>query len=61
MDSDEVLVTSVLRKRKSLAVDQHTYDLLEEICAERGHTRIEALKRLIQAEHDRVFDSVAHS
>lgn len=43
------------RRRKSLAVDQETYDLLQDICFERGHTRIEALKRMIRDEHARLF------
>lgn len=37
-------ITENDRRRKSLAVDQETYDLLTDICFERGHTRIEALK-----------------
>jgi hypothetical protein len=48
-------VTENDRRRKSLAVDQETYDLLTDICFERGHTRIEALKRLIRAEHAGIF------
>jgi len=44
------------RQRKSLAVDQKTYDLLEEICFQERRTRIEQLKILIEQEHKRIFD-----
>jgi predicted Ser/Thr protein kinase len=44
------------RKRKSLAVDQTTYDMLQEICNEKGWTKIEALKRLISSERNRIED-----
>ena len=43
------------RQRKSLAVDQKTYDLLQEICFEERRTRIEQLKILIEQEHKRIF------
>jgi hypothetical protein len=43
------------RQRKSLAVDQKTYDLLQEICFEQRRTRIEQLKILIEQEHKRIF------
>ena len=43
--------------RKSLAVDQDTYDMLQEICNEQGWTKIEALKRLIRTERDRIMDN----
>jgi hypothetical protein len=43
--------------RKSLAVDQDTYDMLQEICNEQGWTKIEALKRLIRTERDRIMGS----
>ena len=47
--------------RKSLAVDQHTYDMLQEICNEQGWTKIEALKRLIRTERDRIMGSAVIS
>jgi hypothetical protein len=43
------------QQRKSLAVDQKTYDLLEEICFEERRSRIEQLKILIESEHGRIF------
>ena len=43
------------RQRKSLAVDQKTYDLLQEICFQERRTRIEQLKILIEQEHKRIF------
>jgi hypothetical protein len=45
----------VARQRKSLAVDQKTYDLLQEVCFEERRTRIEQLKILIEKEHNRIF------
>ena len=45
----------VARQRKSLAVDQKTYDLLQEVCFEERRTRIEQLKILIEKEHKRIF------
>ena len=47
--------------RKSLAVDQATYDMLQEICNEQGWTKIEALKRLIRTERDRIMGSAVIS
>ena len=47
--------------RKSLAVDQDTYDMLQEICNEQGWTKIEALKRLIRTERDRIMGSAVIS
>ena len=43
------------RQRKSLAVDQKTYDMLQEICFEERRTRIEQLKILIEEEHKRII------
>ena len=43
------------RQRKSLAVDQHTYDLLQEICHDQRRSKIDQLKILIEHEHDRLF------
>tara|TARA_R110000751_G_scaffold47761_2_gene106777 strand:- start:3891 stop:4109 length:219 start_codon:yes stop_codon:yes gene_type:complete len=43
------------RQRKSLAVDQKTYDMLQEICFEERRTRIEQLKILIEKEHKRII------
>jgi|TARA_E500000318_G_C3436255_1_gene163180 hypothetical protein len=36
--------------RRNLAVDDETFQVLENICDERGWTKIEALKRLITKE-----------
>tara|TARA_R110000787_G_scaffold18626_5_gene56872 strand:- start:1349 stop:1591 length:243 start_codon:yes stop_codon:yes gene_type:complete len=43
------------RQRKSLAVDQRTYDLLQEICFDQRRSKIDQLKILIEHEHDRLF------
>ena len=43
------------RQRKSLAVDQRTYDLLQEICYDQRRSKIDQLKILIEHEHDRLF------
>ena len=43
------------RQRKSLAVDQHTYDLLQDICFDQRRSKIDQLKILIEHEHDRLF------
>ena len=43
------------RQRKSLAVDQHTYDLLAEICFDQRRSKIDQLKMLIEHEHDKLF------
>jgi|TARA_R100000951_G_C2502576_1_gene137844 hypothetical protein len=48
------------RQRKSLAVDQKTYDLLQEICFEERRTRIEQLKILIENEHAKIFGESSH-
>ena len=40
--------------RRSLAVDDETFDTLYNICEERGWTKIEALKRLINREKDKI-------
>ena len=43
------------QKRKSLAVDQATYDLLEDICLYEYRSRIDQLKVLIENEHKLIF------
>ena len=43
------------RQRKSLAVDQRTYYLLQEICFDQRRSKIDQLKILIEHEHDRLF------
>ena len=40
--------------RRSLAVDDETFDTLDTVCAERGWTKIEALKRLINLEKEKI-------
>lgn len=42
-------------QRKSLAVDEDTYNLLNEICGVERRTKNAELKILIEAEHDRIF------
>ena len=39
-----------IRKRKSLAVDETTYEMLSKICAERRRSKIQQLQVLIEAE-----------
>ena len=39
-----------IRKRKSLAVDETTYEMLSRICAERRRSKIQQLQVLIEAE-----------
>jgi hypothetical protein len=46
---------TISSEKKSLAVDQKTYDMLQEICFEERRTRIEQLKILIEQEHKRIF------
>ena len=46
VDTDEKSV----RKRKSLAVDETTYEMLSRICAERRRSKIQQLQVLIEAE-----------
>lgn len=46
VDVDEKSV----RKRKSLAVDETTYEMLSRICAERRRSKIQQLQVLIEAE-----------
>jgi hypothetical protein len=55
METTEKRSASPRQKRKSLAVDQTTYDLLEEICVKQYRSRIDQLKVLIENEHDRLF------
>ena len=46
-------------KRKSLAVDEATYNLLEEICFHERRTKIQTLKDLIEEKHDYLFRKAA--
>jgi len=59
METIEKPPVSPRQKRKSLAVDQATYDLLEEICVQQYRSRIDQLKVLIENEHDRLFGGEA--
>jgi len=43
------------RLRKSLAVDQDTFDLLEAICFSERRSKIDQLKILIEREHKEIF------
>ena len=47
--------------RRNLAVDDETFQVLESICEERGWTKIEALKRLINKENKLIIDESARS
>ncbi len=58
MATDEQTTTD-RSQRKSLAVDQATYDLLNEVCFKERRSKIDQLKILIEAEHERVFAPVA--
>jgi len=47
--------------RRNLAVDDETFQVLENICEERGWTKIEALKRLINKENKLIIDENSRS
>ena len=47
--------------RRNLAVDDETFQVLESICEERGWTKIEALKRLINKENKLIIDERSRS
>ena len=47
--------------RRNLAVDDETFQVLESICEERGWTKIEALKRLINKENKLFIDESSRS
>ena len=47
--------------RRNLAVDDETFQVLESICEERGWTKIEALKRLINKENKLSIDESSRS
>ena len=47
--------------RRNLAVDDETFQVLESICEERGWTKIEALKRLINKENTLIIDESSRS
>jgi hypothetical protein len=38
--------------RKSLALDVHTYNMLQDICDQERRSKIDQLKVLIEREHD---------
>ena len=42
-------------QRKSLAVDQETYDLLQELCMQERRSKVDQLRMLIEREHARIF------
>tara|TARA_R100000655_G_scaffold86057_2_gene126001 strand:+ start:465 stop:665 length:201 start_codon:yes stop_codon:yes gene_type:complete len=46
------------QQRKSLAVDEETYNKLSEICGMERRTKINTLRILIEGEHDRLFARV---
>ena len=41
--------------RKSLAVDQQTYDMLQELCMQERRSQVDQLRMLIEREHARIF------
>jgi len=43
------------RKRKSLAIDKETYDLLRDICAKERRSLIHQLQHSIEAKHQELF------
>mgnify|MGYP003124378475 CR=1 FL=1 len=47
------------KKRKSLAVDEQTYDLLNQICFKERRSKIDQLKILIENSHDEHFGDTA--
>ena len=47
--------------RRNLAVDDETFQVLESICEERGWTKIEALKRLINKENKLIIQESSRS
>lgn len=47
--------------RRNLAVDDETFQVLENICEERGWTKIEALTRLINKENKLIIDENSRS
>ena len=53
MDIEEK--TKTRQHRKSLAVDQDTYNLLEEICYQERRTMIDQLRMMIEDKHDEIF------
>ena len=45
-----------IRRRKSLAVDEETYDKLNQICAHRRRSKIQQLQVLIENEYNQIFN-----
>jgi len=48
------------RRRKSLAIDIDTYEMLREICARERRTLISQLQLMIEQRHDEVFGRSGH-
>tara|TARA_R100000951_G_C2631855_1_gene177939 strand:- start:1408 stop:1584 length:177 start_codon:yes stop_codon:yes gene_type:complete len=48
------------RRRKSLAIDIDTYEMLREICARERRTLISQLQLMIEQRHDEVFGRGGH-
>jgi L-lactate utilization protein LutB len=48
------------RRRKSLAIDIDTYEMLREICARERRTLISQLQLMIEQRHDEVFGRGRH-
>ena len=44
-----------VRRRKSLAVDEETYDKLNKICSARRRSKIQQLQVLIENEYNQIF------
>ena len=49
------------KTRKSLAVDVHTYDMLQDICNRQRRSKIDQLKVLIEREHQLLFPAEARA
>tara|TARA_X000001388_G_scaffold8917_1_gene5524 strand:- start:302 stop:475 length:174 start_codon:yes stop_codon:yes gene_type:complete len=50
---------TTVQKRKSLAVDEKTYDLLNQICFKERRSKIDQLKILIEGSHQEHFGESA--
>lgn len=44
-----------IRRRKSLAIDEETFDKLNRICSQRRRSKIQQLQVLIENEYNQIF------
>ncbi len=51
---------AVDRRRKSLAIDKETYEMLREICAKERRTLISQLQLMIEDRHEELFNRDRH-